>query len=88
MIEKTLSIDIAHGRWMLDVIAEHDDDGVFDLVYPNKDAVIKVNEDHMYGLEYNISAPEGTDFKIFLDGELILDGKVDKTGISRGSSII
>ena len=88
MIKKTLSIEIAHGRWMLDVIAEHDDDGVFDLVYPNKEAVIKVEENHMYGLEYNISAPPKTEFKIYLDGELLLDATVDKTGICRGSSVI
>ena len=73
---------------MLDVIAERDDDGVFDVVYPHKEAVIKIKENHMYGLEYNISAPPETNFKIYLDGDLLLDAIVDQTGISRGSSVI
>ncbi|MBU2979474.1 hypothetical protein [Alteromonas sp. C1M14] len=88
MLEKHLSIEITKGTWMLDVVAERNDDGVYDLVYPKKEATIHVKEDHMYGLEYNISAPEGTPFKIVLDGEMLLDSQVDHTGICRGSCVI
>lgn len=88
MLEKTLSIEIMKGTWMLDVVAESNDDGVYDLVYPKKESTIHVSENHMYGLEYNISAPEGTEFKILLDGEVLLDGHVNHTGISRGSCVI
>ena len=88
MIEKTLSIEINKGTWMLDVVAERNDDGVYDLIYPHKEAKIHVHEEHMYGLEYSISAPEGTEFKILLDGDLLLDDRVSHTGICRGSCVI
>ena len=59
-----------------------------DLVYPKKEATVHVHEEHMYALEYSISAPEGTEFKIYLDGELLLDDTVGDTGICRGSTVI
>lgn len=88
MLEKQLAIEIAKGTWMLDVVAESNDDGIYELVYPKKETLVHVKEDHMYGLEYNISAPEGTTFKIILDGELLLDGRVGASGICRGSCVI
>ena len=88
MIERVLSIEIAKGTWMLDVVAERNDNGIYDLVYPKKEATVHVHEEHMYALEYCISAPEGTEFKIYLDGELLLDDTVGDTGICRGSTVI
>jgi len=38
MIERVLSIEIAKGTWMLDVVAERNDNGIYDLVYPKKEA--------------------------------------------------
>lgn len=88
MIERVLSIEIAKGTWMLDVVAERNDNGIYDLVYPKNEATVHVHEEHMYALEYSISAPEGTEFKIYLDGELLLDDTVGDTGICRGSTVI
>lgn len=88
MIERVLSIEIGKGTWMVDVVAESNDDGIYDLVYPHKEATLHVHEEHMYALEYSISAREGTEFKILLDGEVILNDTVGHTGICRGSSVI
>ena len=88
MREKRLSIEILNGTWMLNVVAEANDDGVYEVIHPNKESMLHLAEEHMYGLEYNISAPENTAFTVKLDDEILLEGVVNHTGVSRGNTVI
>ncbi len=83
-----LRIDIPRGTWMVDVIAETNDNGVYDLVYPHKEADVALHEEHLYGFEYNISAPENTPFSLYIDDEVLHEGVVGKSNVARGSGIL
>ncbi|RDV29001.1 hypothetical protein DXV75_00595 [Alteromonas aestuariivivens] len=73
---------------MVDVYKESNDNGVYELVYPVKEASISLQKDHLYGFDYNIAAPKQTPFKLFLDDEVLVEGKVGESGYVRGSGVL
>ncbi len=84
----TLKIDIPQGRWTVDVFSQGQDSGQYELIHPQKEAQIDLKENTMYGFNYNISAPEGTQYAIYMDDKRLIEGVVDNTQIARGNSII
>lgn len=88
MHEKTLNIDMERGNWMVNIINEHADNGVYELVSPARSATVHINEDHLYGFEYSIVGKADSPFKIKLDDIVLAEGKVAPSGISRGRGII
>ena len=38
MLEKTLNIDMDRGNWMVNIINEHADNGIYELVSPARSA--------------------------------------------------
>lgn len=87
-ITHTLRIDMNAGTWMVDVVAENNDDGVIDLIHPKTETEVHLKEDHLYGYDYSVTGPEGTPFAIYLDDNLLTDGVINETGLHRGSGVI
>ncbi len=88
MTVSTLKIDIPEGRWTVDVFSQGQDSGQYELIHPQKEAQIELEENTMYGFNYSISAPQGTRYAIYMDDKRLIEGEVDNTQIARGSSVI
>ncbi|QPG06241.1 hypothetical protein IT774_03265 [Salinimonas marina] len=88
MATRTLKLDIQEGNWMVNVIDDNNDDGKYELLHPNKEAEVEVDENKMQALEYNIVASAGTRFKITLDDTVLAEGEVGDTGIANGRGVI
>ncbi len=88
MREKTLNIDMDHGNWMVNIINEHDDNGVYELVSPAKSAAVHLHDEHLSGFEYSITGKADSPFTIRLDDTVLVEGKVSRSGISRGRGVI
>jgi hypothetical protein len=87
-MEQQLTIDILHGSWMVNIIDEHHDDGVYELVSPVKTVTLHLNLDHLHGFEYSVVAKPGTHFVVTLDETVLVEGDVGPSGISRGRGIV
>ncbi|WP_218355326.1 hypothetical protein [Alteromonas lipotrueiana] len=88
MVARKLKLEIQDGNWMVNVIEENNDDGKYELLHPNKETEIQVDEDKMQGLEYNIVAKAGTRYKLTLDEIVLAEGEVDDTGVANGKGVI
>ncbi|MAJ68123.1 MAG: hypothetical protein CBB67_003625 [Alteromonadaceae bacterium TMED7] len=88
MLEKTLNIDMDRGNWMVNIINEHADNGIYELVSPARSATVHIHDNHIYGFEYSIVGKADSPFKIKLDDTVLAEGKVAASGISRGHGII
>ncbi len=88
MVARKLKLEIQDGNWMVNVIEENNDDGKYELLHPNKETEIQVDEDKMQGLEYNIVAKVGTRYKLTLDEIVLAEGEVDDTGVANGKGVI
>lgn len=88
MTTRTLKLDIHEGTWMVNVIDKKDDDGVYELLHPNKETQIEVDDTRMQGFEYNITAHAGTPFKLLLDDMVLAEGEVSDSGVARGKGVL
>ncbi|QCZ92716.1 hypothetical protein [Salinimonas iocasae] len=88
MTNRTLKLDIHEGTWMVNVIDRVNDDGVYELLHPNKEAQVEVNDEKMQGFEYNITAHAGTPFKLLLDDTVLAEGEVPDDGVARGKGVL
>lgn len=85
----TLSINIAHGRWSVDIIDEHLDDGVYELVAPVRTVEVSLDlKSRIYGFSYSVVAKPETEFVITLDDTELVCSKVDHSGYCRGRGIV
>lgn len=87
MRKSTLRIDIPKGTWMVDLYAERNDNGVYDLVHPSTRAEVKLKDHRVYGFEYNICAPAQTPYKLFLNDAVLIEGTVGHSRYARGNGI-
>ena len=83
-----LKIDMPDGKWMVDIFSESHDNGVYDLVAPTNETEVKLEENHMYGLRYNLTGPENTPFTIYLDDKVLAEGHLDKTERLSGRGVL
>ncbi|GGF73819.1 hypothetical protein [Alteromonas lipolytica] len=88
MLEKTLNIDMERGNWMVNIINEHGDNGVYELVSPARSAKVNIHDDHLYGFEYSIVGKANSPFIIRLDDTVLAEGTIAPSGISRGHGIL
>ena len=88
MLEKTLNIDMERGNWMVNIINEHADNGVYELVSPARSAKVHIHDDHLYGFEYSIVGKVNSPFLITLDETVLAEGRISPSGISRGHGIL
>ena len=88
MREKQLSIDIERGNWLVDVIDEHIDDGIYELVSPVRSTTLHLHEDHIYGFQYSIVGKKNSPFTIKLNDEVLAEGRIGESGIKRGRGIL
>ncbi|NMH59281.1 hypothetical protein [Alteromonas ponticola] len=88
MTVSTLRIDIQEGRWTVDVFSQGADSGQYELIYPERESSIELNENTMYGFNYSIAAPKGTRYAIYMDDKRLIEGEVDDSQLAKGSSVI
>lgn len=88
MLEKKLKIDMERGNWMINIINEHGDNGVYELVSPAHTANVHMHDDHLYGFEYSIVGKADTPYTIKLDDIVLSEGRIAPSGINRGRGII
>ncbi len=88
MVTRTLKLDIQEGNWMVNVIDDNNDDGKYELLHPNKETEVQVDENKMQALEYNIVANAGTRFKLTLDDTVLAEGEVGDNGVVNGKGVI
>lgn len=88
MKQHQLTIDIADGKWVVDVFSTTGDDGKFDLIAPAKEAALLLKDNTLYGFSYHISAPAMTSYTICLDDTVLAEGMVDDSGINEGRGVL
>ncbi|WP_018983296.1 hypothetical protein [Salinimonas chungwhensis] len=88
MTKQTLKLEINDGTWMVNIVDRANDDGAYELLHPNKEAQVEVDENKMQGFEYNITAHAGTPFKLLLDDKVLAEGEASKEGVARGKGVI
>lgn len=88
MCEKQLFIDIECGNWLVDVIDEYIDDGIYELVLLVKSMMLYFYDDYIYGFQYSIVGKINLFFIIKLNDEVLVEGKIGDSGIKWGRGIL
>ena len=88
MKDSILKIEMAQGNWLVDVFSQTADTGVYDLISPSKETTVRLREEEIYGFKYNITAPNKTAFKLYLDDTVIAEGQVGSEGAVSGRGVI
>lgn len=88
MKQRTLSIKMDEGKWLVDVFTRERDDGVYELIAPKKSKEVSLDPEQMYGFRYHLTASARTPFTISLDDTVLAEGEVDESGMAEGRGVI
>lgn len=85
---KTLKITMSEGTWLVDIFSQANDSGVYDLIHPNSETELALNEGEMYGFRYSLQGKPGTAFQIELGDDILVEGEIDKSEAASGSGVL